>query len=71
MMCKYCEPDEEGNLEWLRDEPDNSAWLEEYSSEWGIVTSVTTQCFGMECKTELYVSVKNCPMCGRKLGGDA
>jgi len=70
-MCKCCEPNEAGNLEWLRDEPDNDAWLEEYSGEWGIVASVTTQCCGRECATEFYVRVKNCPMCGRKLEGDA
>lgn len=70
-MCKYCEPDEAGNLEWLRDEPDSSAWLEEYNNEYGIVASVTEQCCGRECSTEFYVRVRNCPMCGRKLGGDA
>lgn len=70
-MCKYCEPDEAGNLEWLRDEPDNAAWLEEYSGEWGIVTSVTVQCCGGECATKRYVRVRNCPMCGRELSGGA
>ena len=39
MMCDYCEQIEAGNLKWLRDEPDNSAWLEECSNEWGIVAS--------------------------------
>ena len=70
-MCEYCEPDEAGNLKWLRDEPYNSACLEEYKDEWGIVTSVTERCFGRECSTETYVRVRNCPMCGRELRGDA
>lgn len=67
-MCSYCEPDEAGNMKWLRDEPDNSALLEEFSGEWGIVTSVTAMCCGRECTTESYVAVKFCPMCGRELG---
>lgn len=65
--CRYCEPDEAGNLAWLRDEPDNAAWLEDYNGEWGLVTSVTVRCCGGDCTTEGYVRVKNCPMCGREL----
>lgn len=70
-MCDYCEPDEAGNLKLLREDPDNSAWLEEYGGEWGIVASVTARCCGRECSTETYVRVNNCPMCGRELEGDA
>lgn len=70
-MCKYCEPDEAGDVGFLREEPDNSAWLEEYRGEWGIVACVTTQCCGRECTTEAYVRVSYCPMCGRDLKGDA
>lgn len=66
-MCDYCEPDEAGNMKWLRDEPDISAWLEECNGEWGIVTSVTTRCCATDCTTEAYVQVNNCPKCGRKL----
>lgn len=67
-MCEYCEPNEAGNMKWLRDEPDNSAWLEEFNGEWGIVTSVTAQCCGRDCTTEAYTSVTHCPRCGRELG---
>lgn len=68
-MCVYCEPNEAGNMKWLRDEPDNSAWLEEFDGEWGIVTSVTSMCCGSECTTEAYAAVRHCPMCGRDLMG--
>lgn len=67
-MCKYCQPDEAGSMKWLRDESDNSAWLEESSGEWGIVASVTMRCCGTDCTTETYVRANNCPMCGRELG---
>ncbi|MBQ9000370.1 MAG: hypothetical protein IJ087_00760, partial [Eggerthellaceae bacterium] len=67
MMCEYCEQDEAGNMKWLRDEPDNAAWLEEFGGEWAIVASVTARCCGTDCTTETYVPVNNCPMCGRKL----
>ena len=67
-MCAYCEPDRAGNLAWLRDEPDNSAWLEEYADgTWGLVISTTMRCNGFDCTTEVYVEVRNCPMCGRVL----
>lgn len=66
-MCEYCEPDEAGNMKWLRDDQDISAWLEEYNGEWGIVTSVASRCCGTDCTTESYVEVNNCPKCGRKL----
>lgn len=69
MSCEYCHPNEAGNLKWLRDEPECSAWLEECNDEWGIVTSVITKCCGREeCTTAMYVKVNNCPMCGRELG---
>ena len=64
-MCDYCEPNEAGNLKWLRDDPDVSAWLEDYNGGWGIVTSVYLCDTG--CTTEAYVQVNNCPKCGRKL----
>ena len=67
MGCEHCQYDDAGNLKWLRDEPDLSAWLEESGDDWGIVTSVTTQCCGRECTTEAYVRVRHCPMCGREL----
>ena len=67
-MCKYCEPDEAGNLKWFRDEPYISARLEEYRHEWGIVTSVTMMFCGSEYTTESYMQVNYCPKCGRKLG---
>ena len=67
MSCPYCQPDEAGNLKWMRDEPDCSAYLEEYNDEWGIVTSVTNRCNGHDCTTDMYVKVNNCPMCGREL----
>lgn len=70
-MCVYCEPDEAGNMKWLRDEPDNSAWLEESGGEWGIVVNTSAMCCGTECTTEAYVTVRHCPMCGRRLGVDA
>ena len=66
-MCEHCEPNDAGNMAWIRDEPDNSAWLEEYSDGWALITSVTTTCCGRECGTETYVSVSHCPMCGREL----
>lgn len=66
-MCVYCEYDENLGLKPLRNEPDNMAWLEESGSEWGIVTSVTTRCYGSDCTAETYLPVKHCPMCGREL----
>jgi hypothetical protein len=66
-MCDYCEPNEAGNMKWLRDDQDVSAWLEEYNGEWGIVTSVTERWCGTDYTTESYVQVNNCPKCGRKL----
>lgn len=70
-MCKHCEPNEAGNMEWLRDEPDNSAWLEEYGDCWALVASATIMCCGRECSMEAFVSINHCPMCGRELGGKA
>ena len=65
--CEYCHPDEAGNLKWLREEPDNWAYLEESGGEWGVVTGISTRCYGNDCTSELYVKVKCCPMCGREL----
>ena len=67
MMCEYCEYNEAGNLKWLRDDPECSAWLEEYSDEWGILADTGARCCGVECTTEFYMAVNNCPMCGRDL----
>ena len=68
-MCAYCEPDRAGNLALLRDELDRSAWLEEYADgTWGLVISTTMRCNGTDCTNEVYVEVRNCPMCGRILG---
>lgn len=66
-MCAYCEYDENFELKPLLDEPDDTAWLEECGSEWGIVTSVDTRCCGRKCTTEVFVRVTHCPMCGREL----
>ena len=65
--CEYCHPDEAGNLKWLREEPDNWAYLEEFDDEWDIVTGIIARRYGNDCTSELYVNVKHCPMCGREL----
>ena len=70
-MCDYCEPDGAGNLKWLREDAEQQAWLEESGGEWAIVMEVNVRCCGTDCTTESYVSINNCPMCGRKLRGDA
>lgn len=69
-MCKYCEQDEVGNLEWLCSEPDRFAYLEDYDGEWVLVIESTAMCCGRECRTEGYVAVTHCPMCGRDLSGE-
>ena len=67
-MCKYCETDEAGNLTYI-EEDDNClfTYLEDYGTEWALVTEMNTRCYGEDCWSTHRIIVNNCPMCGRKL----
>lgn len=67
-MCKYCEPDEAGNLANIEEDGNYLlTYLEDYSTSWSMVTEMNTQCCGTDCWSKRETTINNCPMCGRKL----
>ena len=70
-MCKYCEPDEAGNLASIEEDGDRlMTYLECYDGEWVLVTEMNTICNGTNCWGTHALRVGYCPMCGRELRGE-
>lgn len=67
-MCKYCEPDNAGNLANIEEDGNYLlTYLEDCGTKWALVTEMNTQCCGTECWSKHETVVNNCPMCGRDL----
>lgn len=69
MSCKYCEPDEAGNLADIeRDGNSLLTYLEDWGTEWVLTTELNTLCCGTDCWSKTHTHIRFCPMCGRELG---
>ena len=67
-MCKYCEPDEAGNLAFIEEDGNHLlAYLEDFGTKWMLTVEEITICSGTECLSMVNTEVSYCPKCGREL----
>ena len=68
MSCKYCKPDDAGNLAFIEEDGNHLlTYLEDWGTKWVLTNEVNTICCGTECWTRVDTEVRYCPMCGEKL----